>query len=97
MNKHECKVLIIARFGMLECGKNYRGTLTEQCTTCNQNDTEEHRLNSCTKYEDTNYLNDPEKIPFDTIFLSNVESLRTIIQRIESVWNVKSGHGTMNV
>ena len=45
LNKYECKVVIIARFGMLECGKNYKGTLPLTCTICNSINDEEHRLN----------------------------------------------------
>ena len=96
LSKYETKVLIISRFGMLECGKNFRGTLPEQCITCNEIDTEEHRMNVCTKYININHFHDDKKLPFDTIFSSNVESLRAIIQKIEKVWNVSSGHGTMN-
>ena len=95
LNKLECKTLIIARFGMLECGKNYKGTRSEQCITCKSDDTEEHRLNNCLKFSNINYSNCNEKLPFDTVFSTNVEKLRTIIQRIETVWNVKTGHGTM--
>ena len=68
LTKHECKILMIARFGMLECGKNFRGTITENCVTCNESDDEEHRLNKCTKYSNINHINDTEVILFDTIF-----------------------------
>ena len=47
---------MISRFSMLECGKNFRGTLNEKCfKTCNQVDTQEHRLNECMKYLDNNF------------------------------------------
>ena len=78
---------------MLECGKNYRGTLTEKCLTCNQIDTEEHRLNECVKLIDRNFVTNDKKIPFDTIYSTNVNLIREIIPRINLVWNVHSGHG----
>ena len=96
LNKLECKTLIIARYGMLECGKNFRGTLAEKCITCDVTDNEEHRLNKCTKYSDINHIDNIEIIPFDTIYSTNVESLHKIIYRIGTVWNVRSGHGTMH-
>ena len=96
LTKHECKILIIARFGMLECGKNFRGTITEKCVTCNESDDEEHRLNKCTKYSNINHMNDTEIIPFDTIFSSDLDLLRIIFDKIDSVWNVRTGHGTMH-
>ena len=42
LTKRETKMLIIARFGMLECGKNFKGTMNEICLNCNTRDTEEH-------------------------------------------------------
>ena len=33
-NKQETKTMLIARFGMLECGKNFKGSLREVCSTC---------------------------------------------------------------
>ena len=41
--KKECRTLIIARYGMLKCGKNFKGTLNEKCLTCDTIDYEEHR------------------------------------------------------
>ena len=48
--KHEWKSLIIARFGMLECGRNFKGSLNELCNQCHQIDDKNHRLNYCIKY-----------------------------------------------
>ena len=59
-------------------------------------DNEENRLNECGRYVDHNFSACDEKIPFDTIFLTDVEQLRKIIRRIDQTWNVRSGHGTMS-
>ena len=32
--KNESKLFIMSRFGMLECGKNMKGTINEICTIC---------------------------------------------------------------
>ena len=93
--KNECKVIIIARYGMLECGINYKGTLSTQCIACNTTDNEEHRLNSCIRYEAVNFYHSDDKIPFDTIYTTNIDQLKEIISRISQVWNVKTGHGTI--
>ena len=37
-SKQETKTIIIARFGMLECGKNYKGTMNEICRQCDVTD-----------------------------------------------------------
>ena len=62
--KNECETPIIARYGMLECGMNYKGTLDSQCITCSTIDDEEHRLNDWLK--DINFCNSIDKIPFNT-------------------------------
>ena len=96
LSKHETKILIIARYGMLECGKNFKGTLDVNCNTCNCIDDEEHRMNVCTKYSNVNHSLDPEVFSFDNIYSNDVDIIRMIIGRIEKTWNVKTGHGTMH-
>ena len=95
LTKQETKTLIIARFRMLECGRNFKGTMNNICEMCGCVDDEEHRLNSCINYVETNYSENLEKISFDTIFSSNIDTLRLIIERISTVWNVKTGNGSM--
>ena len=67
---------------MLECGINFKGTLSSQCLLCNVPDNENHRLNVCPSYGGNNFVSDTESIPFDTI-----------LSRINKVW--KNGHGSM--
>ena len=97
LSKHETKSLIIARYGMLECGKNFKGTLDVRCNVCDCIDNEEHRMNSCTKYSNVNHCNDPTTFGFDNIYSHDMDTgIKLTISRIEKVWNVKTGHGTMN-
>ena len=95
LTKLETKTLIIARFRMLECGKNYKGTMNAICDICNCTDDEEHRLNDCLKYRDTNYYDCPDKIAFKTIFSECSEEVSGISVRIRRVWNTTKGQGTM--
>ena len=96
LSKQETKTLIIARFGMLECGRNYRGTMSIMCDDCCCIDDEEHRLNICPKYGYVNYINNNDAVRFDTIFSDKIDDLKLIIPRIANVWNVKSGHGSIS-
>ena len=41
-SRQDTKAIIIARYGMLECGKNYKGTLPESCVSCNTTDDKNH-------------------------------------------------------
>ena len=95
--KHEAKTILIARYGMLQCGKNYKGTLSELCNQCKSVDDEDHRLNYCIKWRNTNYYDVTEKINFDLIYSADIEVLRYVIMKIEKVWNTRNAHGAMNV
>ena len=94
--KHETKTIISARYRMLECGQNFKGTISEKCDLCDALDDENHRLNYCSKYRDTNFFDDTEKADFNAIYSNNVEILREIIPKIERVWNLRTAHGIMN-
>ena len=96
MNKQDTRTLIIARYGMLECGTNYKGTMSDTCSHCCCKDNEEHRLNNCPKYDYSNYSNTSDQIKFDTVFSNDINDLKTIITRISNVWNVETGHGSIN-
>ena len=88
---------MIARYGMLECGKNFKGTMSEMCSKCNCLDDEEHRLNVCQEYSRMNHRDNPIVINFDAIFSDKIDTIKLINARIETVWNVKRCHGSMNV
>ena len=88
---------MIARFGMLEFGKNFRGSLEQLCKECDTIDDENHRLNSCIRWKNINLYDSIEKVDVNTIHSENLHDLRTIISIIERVWNTKNAHGTMNM
>jgi len=92
--KNTTKTCIIARYGMLECGINYKGTLKPTCETCNTSDNEEHRMNDCIKWKCTD-TNGNEKVTFNDIYNNDINIVRSIITKIETVWNTKNAHGTM--
>ena len=93
--KTEAKSLIIARYGMLECGQNFKGTSSATCTTCDTIDNEDHRLNNCQKWSALNLFNNDEKVDFDQIYSSDIGVIRPILSKIQSVWNTKCANGTM--
>ena len=93
--KYETKTIIIARFGMLACGKNYKGSMSEMCGTCNVIDDENHRLNFCSKYRETNLYDNTEKKDFAKIFSHDIDILRDILPKIQKVWNTKTARGSM--
>ena len=78
---------------MLECGRNFKGTVKEDCNTCNVIDDEKHILNHCPKYEV--YRESNTCIHFDDIYSDQIENLRAIVSTIELFWNTSNGHGTL--
>ena len=94
--KQETKAVLIARFGMLECGKNFKGSLKETCTMCNELDDENHRLNFCEKLKDINLYNSEHKANFDDIYSNDIRVVKGIITYIEKVWNIKTAHGNVH-
>ena len=87
---------MIARYGMLECGMNFKGTMSEMCLPCNTVDDENHRLNNCPRFQDINLFNSHEKKDFQNIYSSDHNVVKRIIPIIESVWNTKNSHGAMH-
>ena len=94
--KQETTTLTIARFHMLECGTNLKGTMREVCNVCSVTDNENHRLNHCKKFKTTNRYLNREKINFDDIYSCDINVVKRAIKAIEQVWNTKSAHGTMH-
>ena len=46
-SKQRAKTIILSRYGMLECGTNFKGTMSQTCHTYKNTDNEHHRLNEC--------------------------------------------------
>ena len=95
-NKSETKTILIARFGMLECGKNFKGSQNIICNGCRVIDDEDHRLNTCLKYRDINFLSCDTKIDFQLIFSNDVEVVKKTASEISRVWNTRNANGSMN-
>ena len=95
MTKNETKTVMIARYGMLACGKNFKGSESELCPTCNKKDDENHRLNNCIRWRTTNLYDADMSIDFNNIYSKDISVLKVIIPYIQKVWNVKNGNGNM--
>ena len=94
-NKIETKTIILARNGMLTCGRNFKATIPEECRECRLVDNEDHRLNKCPQWHETNFVNHDTLIEFTDVFSDKREKLSPIIQRIQQVWELHTGNGAM--
>ena len=95
LKKSETRTLMIARYGMLECGRNFGGSMKKMCETCNCIDDEEHRLNICPKWKKNDNSVGNDEVPFVNVFSNDCNVLRAILPRIEELWDTKNAHGTM--
>ena len=87
LTRQETKTLILSRFRMLECGKNFKGSLPETCPACNVTDDEYHRLNFCTRFRKTNLSDSVCKVNFDDIFSNDFAIVKKTLCHIEKLWN----------
>ena len=94
--RQETKTILIARYGMLECGKNFKGSSNPNCSACHCTDDESHRMNYCRLWRSINLFDETNKLDFNLVYSHDINILRTIIPKIEQVWNTKNAHGTMN-
>ena len=95
-SKRETRTIILARYGLLECGKNYKGTMKETCDSCNCIDDEDHRLNYCIKWRNLNLYESSEKIDFKLLYSNSLVDIRHVISKIDKVWNTHTANGTMH-
>ena len=79
---------------MLECGVNFKGTMSATCKTCKITDNENHRLNNCLTYRSDNV---PLSVKFDDIYSDDKSVVMKVLKRIELLWNTKTAHGTVRL
>ena len=60
-------------------------------------DDENYRINYCKKWEAVNYAKFNDKKDFNYIYSNDITIIRKILPVIESLWNTKNSHGTMNI
>ena len=93
--KQRTKTIILARHGMLECGSNFKGTMSQMCRTCNTLDKESHRLNECSIFDNINFAKHALKKNFDNVHSDDNDVLDSIICDIEKIWELRYANGCM--
>ena len=87
----------MARYGLLECGTNFKGTLRETCETCCCIDDEKHRLNMCKKWKDLNLSESSTRVNYDLVYSNNLEEIRTVTTPITVLWDTRTSCGRMRI
>ena len=85
----------MARNRMLECGKNYKGTMAETCQMCLVTDDENHRMNDCISWREINNVDKSHRASFSDVFSSEYATLNNAIREIQSIWELHNGNGRM--
>ena len=92
-DKQKARTIFLSQNGMLECGKNMKGTIPEVCRVCMVPDDESHRLNYCIKWTDRN--DNGAVIDFSDIFSNDADTVDKIVNEIEQVWETRYANGRM--
>ena len=96
LNKLKAKTIIMCRYGMLDCGSNFKTKYgTKMCKECNVIDNEDHRINFCSKYIHINRAKEDVKIDFCEVYSRDVKILSKIAGDILKMWNLENGQNTM--
>ena len=86
----------MARYGMLKCASNFStGFGTKNCDVCGVVDNEEHRINTCKKWETVNRYHSAQKIRFNDIFLDDYEKCLVVVECILTIWDLNNGRNEM--
>ena len=93
--RQRTKTLILSRYGMLECGVNFKGTMSQMCRSCGTLDNETHRLNDCSIYTEKNHAGDLIKSNFDHIYSDDNDLLFSIVNDINKIWEFRRANGCM--
>ena len=94
--RHSVKTILMARYGMLDCAANYHGRYrTKLCEECGVTDNEDHRINSCRKWENVNLYGTEYNINFDIVFSNNIDELRQMSGCLNCIWNLENGRNEM--
>ena len=96
MNKLHSKAIIMGRYGMLECARNFQMKYGKKaCQLCGTEDTEEHRLNICPKWMDPN--NDWDPVRYSDIYSNDADKLKDIAKAILKKWEIDNGKNQMKL
>ena len=95
--RQKARAIVLARAGMLECGKNFKGKMPERCTVCGSIDDEDHRMNHCVRWKNNNRCEMLEKIPFSNVYSDQSEILDIVLKEIEKVWMLDFGSSGMRI
>lgn len=92
MTRCKAKALVMARYGMLDCGCNFENKYGgKMCDECNVIDDEGHRVNYCPRWSHVNLSSSVTKIDFSLVYSSERDDLESVADVILSIWDLGNG------
>ena len=86
----------MGQYGMLRCANNFKvGFGSGICKSCNEIDTEDHRINHCPEWEMINLRNKDEKVSFNDIYSDDDDKCLLVVRTILSMWDLDNGRNEM--
>ena len=70
--------------------------MNKTCETCNCIDDEEHRLNTCPKWENNDCNLRDDKVPFIKVYSNDCSVLRDNLPHIQKLWDTKNAQLPMD-
>ena len=92
LTRLQCKAIIMARSGMLDCAANYKNKYkTDKCKECKMKDDEAHRINECRIHSVTNNFHNDQKFDFNNVYSESAEDLKNAAKSILHIWDLANG------
>ena len=92
-DKQKARTIFLSQNGMLECGRNMKGTIPEICKDCLVPDDENHRLNHCKKWTRRDLGGTVSE--FSDIYSGDTDTINKVVDEIEKVWETRYANGRM--
>ena len=90
------RAYIMGRYGVLQCAANFStGYATKECRECGMTDDENHRINYCKLWCDTNLYAVDEKLNFDDIYSDDHAKSLVVVERVLLMWDLGNGKNAM--
>ena len=67
----------------------------EKCITCNVVDDENHRINDCVRFKDTNLYYSGHRYDFASIYSLEEDVINRTIEVVEHLWDLEHGKNEM--
>ena len=95
-NRLRARIQLMGMFRTLECATNYKhGYGGEICKTCSVIDDENHRINKCSRFKETNLYHSPLEYDFYGIYTDDDDNVDRTIEVIGHIWNLENGRNEM--